>query len=142
MITTTNALSNETDCVTVRPLATGGTAAFALHVVFSLLNTMYVPYAAVYYVDRVHLMCSINAACHHLTMSDYLTTEIILMAFGVLLHCPMWFFMLLLLDIKKSGGNVSDFFKYFLVRVRNFYIIILSFSRSSLFFAFNVCERV
>ncbi|XP_035731949.1 ABC transporter A family member 1-like isoform X2 [Vespa mandarinia] len=95
-------------------LGVGGTAAFALHVVFSLLNTMYVPYAAVYYVDRVHLMCSINAACHHLTMSDYLTTEIILMAVGVLLHCPLWFFVLLLLDIKKSGGNISDFFKHFL----------------------------
>ncbi|XP_012225217.1 cholesterol transporter ABCA5-like isoform X2 [Linepithema humile] len=95
-------------------LGLGGTAAFALHIVFSLLNSMYVPYAAVYYVDRVYLMCSINAACHHLTMSDYLTTEIILMAVGVLLHCPLLFFLLLLLDIKKSGGNVSDFFKYFL----------------------------
>ncbi|KAI4488532.1 hypothetical protein M0802_011535 [Mischocyttarus mexicanus] len=95
-------------------LGVGGTAAFALHVVFSLLNTMYVPFAAVYYVDRVHLMCSINAACHHLTMSDYLTTEIILMAVGVLLHCPLWFFVLLLLDIKKSGGNISDIFKHFL----------------------------
>ncbi|CAK9809913.1 Cholesterol transporter ABCA5 [Anthophora plagiata] len=95
-------------------LGLGGTAAFVLHVIFSLLNTLYVPYAAVYYVERVHLMCSINAACHHLTMSDYLTTEIILMAFGVLLHCPVWFFALLLLDIKKSGGNVSDIFKHFL----------------------------
>ncbi|XP_034182709.1 cholesterol transporter ABCA5 isoform X1 [Osmia lignaria lignaria] len=95
-------------------LGLSGTAAFVLHVIFSLLNTLYVPYAAVYYVGRVHLMCSINAACHHLTMSDYLTTEIILMAFGVLLHCPMWFFVLLILDIKKSGGNVGDIFKHFL----------------------------
>ncbi|XP_017880849.1 ATP-binding cassette sub-family A member 5-like isoform X1 [Ceratina calcarata] len=95
-------------------LSRSGTAAFILHVIFSLLNTLYVPYAAVYYVGRVHLMCSINAACHHLTMSDYLTAEIILMAFGVLLHCPLWFFVLLLLDIKKSGGNVSDVFKHFL----------------------------
>ncbi|KZC11898.1 ATP-binding cassette sub-family A member 5 [Dufourea novaeangliae] len=95
-------------------LGLSGTAAFILHVIFSLLNTLYVPYAAVYYVERVHLMCSINAACHHLTMSDYLTTEIIIMAFGVLLHFPVWFFILLLLDIKKSGGNVSDIFKHFL----------------------------
>ncbi|XP_024942835.1 ATP-binding cassette sub-family A member 5 [Cephus cinctus] len=95
-------------------LGFGSTAAFPLHVVFSLLNTMYIPYAAVYYVDRVHLMCSINTACHHLSMSDYLTTEIILMALGLLVHCPLWFFVLLVLDIKKSGGNVSDIFKYFL----------------------------
>lgn len=99
-------------------ILSGGTAAFVLHVVFSLLNTMYVPYAAVYYVDRVHLMCSINAACHHLTMSDYLTSEIIVMGLGVILHCPFWFFVLLLLDIKKSGGNFSDFFKYFLVSIQ------------------------
>ncbi|XP_053988069.1 cholesterol transporter ABCA5-like isoform X3 [Hylaeus volcanicus] len=99
---------------TLDMLGLSGTAAFILHVIFSLLNTLYVPYAAVYYVERVHLMCSINAACHHLTMSDYLTTEIILMAFGVLLHCPVWFFILLLLDIKKSGGNVGDIFKHFL----------------------------
>lgn len=64
-------------------------------------------------------MCSINAACHHLTMSDYLTTEIILMAFGVLLHCPMWFFVLLLLDIKKTGGNIGDILKHFLVSIIN-----------------------
>lgn len=83
--------------------------------VFSLLNTMYVPYAAVYYVDRVHLMCSINTACQHLTLSDYLTSEIIIMGVGVILHCPVWFFVLLLLDIKKSGGNISDLFKYFTV---------------------------
>ncbi|XP_018316793.1 ATP-binding cassette sub-family A member 5 [Mycetomoellerius zeteki] len=91
----------------------GGTASFALHVAFSLLNSMYVPYAAVYYVDRVHLMCSINAACHYLAMSDYLTMEIILLAFGALLQCPIWLIILLILDINKSGGNVSDVFKYY-----------------------------
>lgn len=94
----------------------GGSASFALHVVFSLLNSMYVPYAAVYYVDRVHLMCSINAACHYLSMSDYLTMEIILLAFGALLQCPIWFFVLLLVDINKSGGNVSDMLKHYFLR--------------------------
>ncbi|XP_011632974.1 uncharacterized protein LOC105424434 [Pogonomyrmex barbatus] len=82
----------------------------------SFLNSMYVPYAAVYYVDRVHLMCSINAACHYLAMSDYLTMEIILLAFGALVQCPIWFFVLLLLDINKSGGNVSDIFKRYFLR--------------------------
>ncbi|CAD6242712.1 GSCOCT00009542001.2-RA-CDS [Cotesia congregata] len=94
-------------------LDVGGTAAFALHVVFSLLNATYLPYASVYYLDRVHLMCSINAACHHLTMFDYLTTEIIVMAVGALLHIPVWFFVLMVLDIKKTGGKMSDVFKYF-----------------------------
>jgi hypothetical protein len=80
---------------------------------------MYVPYAALYYIDRVHLMCSINAACHHLSISDYLTSEIIVMALGVMLHCPIWFFVLVLLDTKKSGRNIKDFFKYFRVSYVN-----------------------
>lgn len=76
---------------------------------------MYVPYAALYYVDRVHLICSRNLTCHHLSIFDYLTPEIIIMAVSVIIHCPIWFFLLMLLDTKKSGGNVKDFFKYFLV---------------------------
>lgn len=96
-------------------LGVGGVTAFTLHVVFSLCNTMYVPYAALYYIDRVYLMCSINATCHHLSISDYFTSEILIMAFGVILHCPVWFFVLLLLDTKKNGGNLRDFFKYYLV---------------------------
>ncbi|XP_014207034.1 ATP-binding cassette sub-family A member 5-like isoform X2 [Copidosoma floridanum] len=95
-------------------LGVGGVAAFALHVVFSLCNTMYVPYAALYYIDRVHLMCSINTTCHHLSIFDYLTWEIIVMGLGVMLHCPLWFFVLMLLDTKKSGGKVKEFFKYFM----------------------------
>jgi len=86
--------------VTLQSVTQGGTASFALHIAFSLLNSMYVPYAAVYYVDRVHLMCSINAACHYLAMSDYLTMEILLLAFGALLQCPIWLFVLLLLDVN------------------------------------------
>lgn len=86
-----------------------------MHVIFCISNSMYIPYATVYYVDRVYLMCSLNAACHHLTMSDYLTTEIVVMAIAMLVHCPMWYFVLILLDIKKSGGKISDFFKDCLV---------------------------
>ena len=95
----------------------GGRAALALHVVFSLLNTMYLPYAVVYFVDRVHLMCQVNKACTNLTLADYLTDEIIVMLVGILLHIPFWFFVLLILDIKKSGGRASDVFKHFLVKL-------------------------
>ncbi|PSN57079.1 ATP-binding cassette sub-family A member 5 [Blattella germanica] len=95
-------------------LRIGGRAALALHIVFSLLNTMYLPYAVVYYVDRVHLMCQVNKACTHLSLPDYMTHEIIVMLVGILLHIPIWFFILLILDIKKSGGRASDVFKHFL----------------------------
>lgn len=98
-------------------LMSGGRAAMALHVVFSLLNTMYIPYAVVYFVDRVHLMCRVNLACTNLTFADYFTDEIIVMLVGILLHIPIWFFVLLILDIKKSGGRASDVFKHFLVMI-------------------------
>ncbi|KAJ4426611.1 hypothetical protein ANN_26409 [Periplaneta americana] len=100
-------------------LRIGGRAALALHVVFSLLNTMYLPYAIVYFVDRVHLMCRVNLACTNLTLADYLTDEIIVMLVGILLHIPIWFFVLLILDIKKSGGRASDVFKHFLRNPEN-----------------------
>lgn len=69
---------------------------------------MYTPYAVVYYVQRVHLMCQVNSACTHLTVSDYMTDEIILMFVGTILHIPFWFFILMVLDVKKNGGKVRD----------------------------------
>lgn len=76
---------------------------------------MYIPYALVYYVQRVYIMCKVNYACTTLTLTDYMTDEIIVMLVGILLHIPFWFFMLLIIDIKKSGGRVSDAFKFFKV---------------------------
>ena len=98
-------------------LMSGGRAAVALHVVFSLLNTMYIPYAVLYFVDRVYMMCRVNLACTNLTVADYVTDEIIVMLVGIVIHIPIWFFVLLILDIKKSGGKASDVFKHFLVTI-------------------------
>lgn len=69
---------------------------------------MYTPYAIVYYVQRVHLMCQVNSACTHLVISDYMTPEILIMLFGTLIHIPIWFFVLMILDVKKNGGRVRD----------------------------------
>lgn len=102
-------------------LISGGKAAFVLHVIFSLLNTMYIPYAIVYYVQRVYIMCKVNIACTELTLGDYVTQEIIVMVIGIFIHIPFWFFMLLVIDIKKSGGRVRDAFD-FIVKVRVFHV--------------------
>lgn len=95
-------------------LRIGGKAAFILHILFSLLNTMYIPYAIVYYVQRVYLMCKVNSVCSSSlpTFDRYMTDEIIVMLVGSLLHIPFWFFVLMMADIKKSGGKVSDAFKF------------------------------
>ncbi|KAI7815451.1 ABC subfamily A member [Rhyzopertha dominica] len=96
-------------------LRIGGKAAFALHIIFSLLNTMYIPYAIIYYVQRVYLMCKVNSACSSksLTLADYMTDEIVVMLVGILVHIPFWFFILMIADIKKGGGKASDVFKFF-----------------------------
>lgn len=93
-------------------LRTGDIAAFSLHCVFSLLNTMYIPYAAVYYVQRVYLMCQVSSACTELHLTDYFTNEIIVLLVAIVVHMPFWFALLVIIDIKKSGGRVRDGFKF------------------------------
>lgn len=83
--------------------------AFVLHVLFSMTNTMYMPFAAFYYVQRVHTMCSVNFTCQYLTIFDYLTSDIIVMAIGAMVHCPIYFVTLIFLDVRKSGGSYKDF---------------------------------
>jgi ATP-binding cassette subfamily A (ABC1) protein 5 len=96
-------------------LRLGGRTAFALHTVFSVLNTAYAPYAIVYYVTRVYIACSVNSACTTPTFNDYLTDELIVLFVTIILHIPIWFFALLIVDIKKSGGRARDAFTYLLV---------------------------
>lgn len=62
-------------------------------------------------------MCKPNFACSEVTFSEYLTTEIIVMGVASCLHIPLWFFILLVVDIKKNGGRVRDAFKIFKVRI-------------------------
>lgn len=90
----------------------GMKSAFILHIVLSFTNTVYIPYAIIYYVQRVYTMCNANFACNEVTFSDYLTIEIIVMAVASCLHIPLWFFLLLSVDIKKNGGRVRDAFKF------------------------------
>ncbi|XP_055532678.1 cholesterol transporter ABCA5-like [Wyeomyia smithii] len=85
-------------------------AAIALHYVFSLINPMYIPYAAVYFVDRVYIACRLSSACAELSMAHYMTEEMIVMACGCLLHIPIWAFCLRVSDLVKSGGRVRDMF--------------------------------
>lgn len=90
---------------------TGGKASFVLHVVFSILNTMYIPYAIIYYVQRVYLMCKVNSACITLSLADYITEETIVILVGILLHIPIFYVLLMVLDVKKSGGKAREIFK-------------------------------
>lgn len=85
-------------------------AALALHYVFSLLNPMYIPYAAVYFVDRVYISCRLSSACAEISLTNYMTEEVIIMGVGAILHIPIWALCLRIVDIRKSGGKVRDVF--------------------------------
>ncbi|XP_060533320.1 cholesterol transporter ABCA5-like [Cylas formicarius] len=90
----------------------GGKAAVILHFIFSILDTMYIPYAIVYYVQRVYMLCKVNYACTVLDLNSYVTPEIVILLVGMLINIPVWFGLLCVIDIKKSGGKVRDAFKF------------------------------
>lgn len=79
---------------------------------FSLINPMYIPYATVYFVDRVYIACQLSSACAELSMAHYMTEEMIVMACGCLLHIPIWAFCLRISDVMKSGGRLRDLFHH------------------------------
>ncbi|KAF5301097.1 hypothetical protein FQA39_LY10916 [Lamprigera yunnana] len=99
----------------------GGHSAYILHIFFSLINTMYIPYGAVYYIQRVYQMCTEYRGCSTISLCDYMTHEIIIMIVGIILHLPIWSLILIILDIVKSGGKISDAFKLFKSNVKEKY---------------------
>ncbi|KAB0791349.1 hypothetical protein PPYR_03149 [Photinus pyralis] len=99
----------------------GGKSAYILHIFFSLINTMYIPYGAVYYIQRVYQMCTEYRGCTNISLADYMTHEIIVMIVGIILHLPIWFFVLLVVDIVKNGGKVSDAFQVFKTKKKERY---------------------
>lgn len=86
-------------------------ATIALHYVFSILNPMYIPYALVYFVDRVYIACNLSSACANLSFYNYMTEEIIVMIVSVILHIPVWSVCLRIVDIKKNGGKIRNIWK-------------------------------
>lgn len=65
---------------------------------------MYIPYALVYFVDRIYIGCSLTS----LSFINYMTEEIIVMIISVVLHIPIWSVCLRVVDIKKNGGRITD----------------------------------
>ncbi|XP_071448970.1 cholesterol transporter ABCA5-like [Hetaerina americana] len=86
---------------------------FGLHVFLSLVDPMYIPYAIVYFVNRVYVSCEVNAACAALSFSDYATDEILVILVSTIFHAPVCLLLLVVLDVRKGGGRVSDIFAYF-----------------------------
>lgn len=100
-------------------LALDAKATIALHYVFSLLNPMYIPYALVYFCDRVYIACNLNSACADLSLLDYMSEEIIVIIVSVIIHIPIWSLCLRIVDLKKNGGRLSEIWRTTVVDTQN-----------------------
>ncbi|XP_059054824.1 cholesterol transporter ABCA5-like [Achroia grisella] len=86
----------------------GSDIAFYLHLVFSFLDVMYIPYAIIYYVDRVYLTCNLRGLCPQPALAQYLTAEVVVLVAAMLLHVPLCGAALLAADRLKSGGRICS----------------------------------
>ncbi|CAH2093422.1 unnamed protein product [Euphydryas editha] len=84
----------------------GSDIAFYLHLVFSFLDVMYIPYAIIYYVDRVYLTCNLRGLCTVPSLSSYFTAEVWVLIVAMLVHVPVCGAALLAADRLKSGGRI------------------------------------
>ncbi|XP_065201451.1 uncharacterized protein LOC135832246 isoform X2 [Planococcus citri] len=83
---------------------------FTVHTIFSLLDTFYLPFAIIYFVGRVFLLCLANEACVYLTITDYFTPEIIIILASCLLQIPLFVVLLRMLELWKCGRSMKSFF--------------------------------
>ncbi|XP_049879366.1 cholesterol transporter ABCA5-like isoform X2 [Pectinophora gossypiella] len=84
----------------------GSDIAFYLHLVFSFLDVMYIPYAIIYYVDRVFVTCNLRGLCTTPALSIYFTAEVWVLIVAMLFHVPICGAALLAADRLKSGGRI------------------------------------
>ncbi|CAH0713455.1 unnamed protein product, partial [Brenthis ino] len=84
----------------------GSNIAFYLHLVFSFLDVMYIPYAIIYYVDRVYVTCNLRGLCTVPALASYFTAEVWVLIAAMLLHVPLCGAALLAADRLKSGGRI------------------------------------
>lgn len=78
---------------------------------------MYTPYAIVYYVQRMHMMCTAGSICDTLSISNYMTTEIVVIIVGMILQIPIYSVVLLVIDVMKGGGTPYDAYKACVVSI-------------------------
>lgn len=71
---------------------------------------MYIPFAVFYYINQVHAMCDSNMPlCSASNVSDYLTKEIVTMMVGSFFQILLYTFVLLFIDLHKSGMKLGYF---------------------------------
>ncbi|KAI5722388.1 hypothetical protein M8J76_007632 [Diaphorina citri] len=80
-----------------------------LHSFFCLVDTIYIPYSIIYFMDIIHINCELHNNCPSLTFADYLSyPELRTIAWSSIAQIPVLFGFLLYLDAKKSGSRHLD----------------------------------
>ncbi|XP_026680184.1 ATP-binding cassette sub-family A member 5-like [Diaphorina citri] len=80
-----------------------------LHSFFCLVDTIYIPYSIIYFMDIIHINCELHNNCPSLTFAEYLSyPELRTIAWSSIAQIPVLFGFLLYLDAKKSGSRHLD----------------------------------
>ena len=83
-------------------------AGFICHCVVAVVLPIYLPYGAVYYINKVYLNCSLFSTCDDVTFGDYMTTEIIIMYVMCVVNAVVYYVLLRVADALKTGGSLRD----------------------------------
>uniref|UniRef100_T1JC73 ABC transporter domain-containing protein n=1 Tax=Strigamia maritima TaxID=126957 RepID=T1JC73_STRMM len=89
-------------------LSHDATSSWALHVTFSLLFPLYIPFSSLYYINKVYLMC--QAYRREPTMADYFDKEILVIIFSLVLHVFVYYCVVRMLDLWSMGVPISSLF--------------------------------
>ncbi|KAK7595383.1 hypothetical protein V9T40_013208 [Parthenolecanium corni] len=81
---------------------------FVLHSIFSIFDSFYLPFAIVYFVGRVYLSCLSNEACSYVSVRDYLTPEILIIAASCCLQIPTLTLIIQLLEYWRSFAKAKQ----------------------------------
>lgn len=96
----------KTECSSLFP---GDGLYHRLHSFFCLVDTIYIPYSIIYFMDIIHINCELHNNCPSLTFADYLSyPELRTIAWSSIAQIPVLFGFLLYLDAKKSGSRHLD----------------------------------
>lgn len=88
------------------PKFLGSIYMFILHSVFSIFDSFYLPFAIVYFVGRIYSGCLSNEACSYVSVRDYLTPEILIIAASCCLQIPTLTLIIQLLEYWRSFTKV------------------------------------
>ena len=72
--------------------------------------------------------------CNNLSVADYMVPEIIAIFVALLIHIALYFLLLIIIDVKYSGGSARDAFSCLKVLKKFFFFYYFTFNKYLFFF--------